>query len=335
MEWYEKNIVLKANAGTKFKISKDSDGTIIIEAINTVKKLDDGVYCKNYANPPIPKGYNRIFGVWDTGIVIQRNSDKSQFVWVPVASLESDGTIDGKHFIEKFGRRAFRGEKITYYLSESSYIFYEDAVDSFVLHEDESEKRIKEQFASVRKYGGFYISRFNISIGEDGKPHSLQGVMPKTNISYPHAEEIADTFEDTEGVKSHLPFGAEYDSILSWFYKSGAKTYEEIAEDSSNWGNFYTTRESKRLLVTGSSEKYSVNHIYDFAGNVREFTQEQYNGDCRFDYLSNKPVELHCPVVRGGSYKFYGDYPAAYRGYVLGLLDSDDDIGFRVSLYMK
>lgn len=331
MEWYEKNIVLKANAGTTFKISRDSFGYIIIEALNTAKKLD-GLYCKNYANPPIPKGYSRIFGEWNTGIVIQRNSDKSQFVWVPVASLESNGTIDGKHFVEKFGRRAFRDEKIASYSSDSSYIFYEIVVDHFASYKNEIDARLKEQFESVRKYGGFYISRFNISIGKDRKPHSLQGVMPWTGISYLVAEKIAYTFENTEGVKSHIPFGAEYDSILSWFYKSGAKTYEEIAEDSSNWGNFCNTIES-RLLVTGSSEKYCVNNIYDFAGNIREWTQEKYKGDSN---SNARYYEYDCPVVRGGSYNSYGDkYPAAYRRHVYDRIDGRSDVGFRVSLYIK
>ncbi len=80
-----------------------------------------------------------------------------------------------------------------------------------------------EQFESVKKYGGFYISRYNISKSSAGKPQSVKGVMPWVNINFDDAKKVASTIEDNEAVKSHLTFGAEYDSVLNGLSKRKLK----------------------------------------------------------------------------------------------------------------
>ena len=179
-----------------------------------------------------------------------------------------------------------------------------------------------EQFESVKKYGGFYISRYDISKSSEGKPQSVKGVMPWVNINFTDAKEVASTIEDNEAVKSHLTFGAEYDSVLAWFIKSKAKTLKEIAEDSTEWGNHWnTTNSPKKVVETGSREEWCANNIYDFAGNVDEWTQEEnghsyrvIRGGCCSD------VGCNCPVAYRSS---YGPIYCYYR------------TGFRATLYIK
>ena len=259
----------------------------------------------NYQNPPIPEGYKHVLGEWNNGFVIERCSDGSQFVWIPVGSLDSNGTLDGEHFSEKFGRR--------------TYMNYEFSDEEF--NEALSDELIK-QIESVKKYGGFYISRYNISRNYYGKPQSVKDVMPWRNINFYDAKKIAATIEDNEAVKSHLTFGAEYDSVLEWFIKTEVKTLAEIAEDSTEWGNHWNTENSPRKVVkTGSREKWCANNIYDFAGNVAELTQEQNESSLR--------------VIRGGNYKNYGIYdPVAYRTYYHPR-NNYDYTGFRATLYIK
>ena len=36
---------------------------------------------------------------------LDNSKEGNQFVWIPVGSLDSNGTLDGEHFSEKFGRR--------------------------------------------------------------------------------------------------------------------------------------------------------------------------------------------------------------------------------------
>lgn len=245
-------IVLEAEKGITFKVSEGTDGELFIRALNIATA---NVYSTNYANPVVPEGYKHVCGEWNNGFVIERCSDGSQFVWIPVGSLDSNGTLDGEHFTEKFGRRNYMNDEF------SDDEFNEGLNDELL-----------EQLESVKTYGGFYISRYNISKSSEGKPQSVKGVMPWVDINFDDAQKVASTIEDNEAVKSHLTFGAEYDSVLEWFIKTEVKTLAEIAEDSTEWGNHCNTENSQRKVVeTGSREEWCANNIYDFAGNVDEW----------------------------------------------------------------
>ena len=297
-----KKIVLEAENGITFKISEGTSGAITIKAM---KNLTVNVYSTNYVNPPIPEGYKYVCGEWNNGFVIERQTDGSQFVWIPVGSLDSNGTLDGEHFSEKFGRRDYMNDE--FYFSK-----FNEALNDELL----------EQLESVKKYGGFYISRYNISKSSEGKPQSVKGVMPWVNINFDDAKKIASTIEENEAVKSHLTFGAEYDSVLEWFIKTKVKTFAEIAKDSTKWGNHYDTENSPcEVVETGSREEWCVNNICDLAGNVNEWTQE-------------KAVSSYC-VIRGGHCcTGSSSFPVANRDFC----ESDDyydETGFRAALYIK
>ena len=298
---YEK-IVLEAKNGIAFNVREGEQGELIIKAFNMAPLI---TYSENYVNPPIPTGYKYVEGKWNNGFVIERESDKSQFVWVPVGSLRNDGTLDGDAFIEKFGRRNFRKEDFT----------------KNVYHEELS-KEFLEQLESVKKYGGFYISRFNISMGKDGKPQSVIDQLPWVNIKFFDALRVAESMEKSEQVTSHLTFGAEYDSVLAWFINSGARTVWEIVEDSSQWGNYWNTNNTVQdKTKTGACQDWCANNIYDFAGNINEWTQERKDADFY--------------VVRGGSFAFNGNYtPVSIREYHLKEY-SYFITGFRVVLCIK
>ena len=297
-----KKIVLEAEKSINFEVSEGTSGELIIRALNITTFH---VYSTNYVNPIIPEGYKHVCGEWNNGFVIERCSDGSQFVWIPVGSLDSNGTLDGEHFSEKFGRRNYMND-------EFSDVEFNEALKGELL----------EQLESVKKYGGFYISRYNISKSSAGKPQSVKGIRPWGKINFNDAKKIASTIEDNEAVKSHLTFGAEYDSVLEWFIKTEVKTFAEIAEDSTEWGNHCNTENSpKKVVETGSREKWCANNIYDLAGNVDEWTQEQHNSLNR--------------VLRGGDVTYDGDTcPVAYR-MIDNPSDQGVDIGFRCTLYIK
>ncbi len=290
-------IVFEAEEGTTFEVSSGTSGELIIRVLN--------ITTANYVNPPIPEGYKHVCGEWDNGFVIERYSDGSQFVWIPVGSLDSNGTLDGEHFSERFGRRNYKKAK-----------FSDDEFNEALNCE------LLEQLESVKKYGGFYISRYNISKSSEGKPQSVKGVMPWVIMTFDDAKKVASTIEDNEAVKSHLTFGAEYDSVLEWFIKTEVKTLAEIVENSTEWGNHWNTENSpKKVVETGSREEWCANNIYDFAGNVDEWTQEQNGSSDR--------------VIRGGSYENSGDgCPVAYRFYCDPFYYCDNT-GFRATLYIK
>lgn len=101
-----------------------------------------------------------------------------------------------------------------------------------------------------------------------------------------------------------------------WLIETGSKTKEEIADDSTSWGNYKnatfeyvnssgstTTKNenSSTIIPTGSTEYTKANNIYDLAGNVYDWTME-----ARSPYYR---------VYRGGSCNYDGDgSPADNRG---------------------
>lgn len=297
-----KNFVTETTEEITSKVSEEKSNDLITSVPSITVP---NIYSKKYVTPPIPEGYKHIIGTWNNGFVIERISDGSQFVWIPVGWLDSNGTLDGQHFVEKFGRRNYRNNEF----SDDGY-------------SEKLEEELSMQLESVKKYGGFYISRYDISKSSEGKPQSIKGVIPWNAICFYDAKKVAAAFENNEQVKSHLPYGSEHDSVLEWFIKSKAKTLKEIAEDSNDWGNHSTTKQdSSKLVETGSCEKWCVNNIYDFAGNVDELTQET--------------AERCCCTIRGGNYSYSGIvYTAAHRNYDHYDIDDCHD-GFRIALYIK
>ncbi len=302
----EKDITFEGPEETEVeKLTFEGSEETIIRALNNAT---DNVYSTNYVNPPIPEGYKYVCGEWNNGFVIERCSDGSQFVWIPVGSLDSNATLDGNRWSKKFGRRYYGGKGKTF--DEFNVVLNYELLD---------------QFISVKKYGGFYISRYNISKSLAGKPQSIKGVMPWVSINFDDAKKIASTIENNEAVKSHLTFGVEYDSVLAWFIETDVKTFAEIAKDSTKWGNQWNTENSPHKLVeTGSREEWCANNIYDFAGNVYEWTQDMNESS----YL----------VIRGSCYDSIGFYfPVAFRHIFEPCYYHDfyDYTGFRAALYIK
>lgn len=294
-----KKFVFMAEDGITFDVSNGIRGEVIIKAVKLKKKAEG--FSENYMNPPIPDGYKHLYGEWNNGFVIERSSDKSQFVWIPVGSLKPNGTIDGKKFSKKFGRRNFND------------------ISEFEKYQDLLNEEFSLQIKSVEKYGGFYISRYNISQNDkDGKPQSIMGKKPMVYVDFYYAKNFATLMETNYAVRSHLIFGAEYDSVLEWFLESGIKTENEIGNDSSEWGNCNNNR---KLEETGSRNKWCANNIYDFAGNVEEWTQE---------YNEEKDDEGF--IVRGGEGEY--KYSVSVRKCKY-LKDSSYNVGFRVGLYVR
>ena len=294
-----KKIVLEAPAGYNFVISQKGNGEVRIKLICV-----DTEYSENYINPPIPEGWEHVEGEWDEGYVIQ-DSKGNQFVWIPVGFLDANGTLDGTKFYEKFGRR--------------KYQYHEFSDDEF---HQELEEELRKQCESVRHYGGFYISRYNISKNQNtGEAQSVKGEMPWTNIDWNNAMKAAKTFGDGVSVRSHLPFGEEYDSTLEWFIESGERTREEIEDNSKQWGNFWDTYNApKEIVKTGTREDWFTKNIGDFAGNVDEWTQEEY--------------EIGDRVIRGGNYGQCGEYYPVAERKTSDPSETYLDTGFRAALFL-
>ena len=170
---------------------------------------------------------------------------------------------------------------------------------------------------SVIDNKGFYISRYEISQKDNITAQSKRGQNPWVNIS--QLDAITASSNMNTSINSHLIYGIEWDSILTWLLDSSAKigadtvgenlqtiTLNDIQNDSRNFGNYLDSKggaesNSSITQTTGKNEYWKVNNIYDLAGNVWEWTQEKFS------------INSYC-TSRGGCYMSYGDeYMIAHR----------------------
>ena len=197
-------------------------------------------------------------------------------------------------------------------------------------------------------------------------PVTKADAYPYTWVTRTQAQNLASKVNS--GTKtSSLMFGVQWDLVLAFMSKDTAKitSTDVLTKDSTTIGNYYnstfqlsqtgqyavysnyslsstwnpsttsttnfvdssrnkiaqSSEENGILVTTGTSEKNKVMNIYDIAGNVWKWTLEKTS-------ITNAPC-----ANRGGSYSFTGlGRPAANRGGN-GTGSSDNNFGFRVSLF--
>ena len=199
------------------------------------------------------------------------------------------------------------------------------------------EKEFNNMVASVEKYGGFYIGRYETGNINQDTPVIQKG---NTNISSQTWYNMYKRCKNIKGantnVETGMIWGNQWDRTLMWLIETGSKTKEQIADDSTSWGNYYnatfeyvnssgstaTKNEgSSTRIPTGSAEYTKANNIYDLAGNVRDWTMEADSTCYR--------------VFRGGYYSYTGDsYPAGFRSFDYPTV-SYRIYGCRSALYIK
>mgnify|MGYP001074314818 FL=1 len=114
-------------------------------------------------------------------------------------------------------------------------------------------------------------------------------------------------------VETGMIWGNQWDRTLMWLIETGSKTKEQIADDSTSWGNYNNAtfeyvnssgstvtknENSGTKIPTGNTEYTKANNIYDLAGNVYDWTMEAGSTDFRvfrggicYDDGDNSPAD--------------------------------------------
>ena len=218
------------------------------------------------------------------------------------------------------------------------------------------EESFYRMIESVKKYGGYYIGRYETGdLGEEKAVvkkmnEELGGYINDTYITWYVMYEKSKNLEgEKENIETSMIWGSLWDETLQWLLECGAQiqdgeggtreiTENDINDDSSDWGNYTdatfeyintsggTSTKSENhatIIPTGSAEYTKANNIYDLAGNVYDWTLEVSTTDVR--------------ISRGGSFSFYGGggyVPASNRGGS-DPTDSKGSYGCRSALYIK
>ena len=120
-------------------------------------------------------------------------------------------------------------------------------------------------------------------------------------------------------VTTTMIWGCQWDAVMRWMYNSGDAEKKTYTYDSTGKGNYNGTN-GNEAIPTGTNDAYSVNNIYDMAGNVRDWTIEAFNTSYR--------------VERGGFYNNDGSNGPASDRDGSSPTSSNSSNGSRLALYM-
>ena len=172
------------------------------------------------------------------------------------------------------------------------------------------------------------ISHTDIEIGVSPKAVSQKDTIPYNWIYCGEAQSLAEEMVPDSDYTSSLMFGIQWDLVCKFLEMKGGLTTADVNFNSSSWGIFnsterlITSKKAKKSgtpwsvvaeveningiwLTAGASDDTKKMNIYDFAGNIWEWTLERAIG------YDSSPC-----VCRGGSYYYSGyDSPASYRSF--------------------
>lgn len=242
---------------------------------------------------------------------------RNQYVWVPVADFS------------KFVRKDYINTNSSVVNSNGTYnnlgstgaLFWETEVDENNIPKQETAlsdyiadnkldyiskstlQEVQAMYASVKKYKGFYISRYEAGINtartsavdsEDNytyedKVYSVMGKIPYTYICKNEADAFnldtrgaigtarsvyPNNSSNNKGAISTLVYGVQWDTTLAWFVERGAMKLEEVnkTEGSAKYGNY-----SDHVIEEGDlnlGAKYAV-----YTTSVGEYEMVSYEGN--------------------------------------------------------
>lgn len=293
----------------------------------------------------------------NTGLVV-KGTDGSEFVWIPVdKNTLSAGGAKGKTMARKTsgddanGKDNYQG--VLYDFSETSVTSTEmsdygqetdknrepDIVSAYdndtkynngLFSKDTLQQEYNAMIESVKKYGGFYVGRYETSLsnedasssGVTGMAQSKPNIIPttandtETNMWYGlYAKEKTYTGTNNS-VQSSMIWGSQYDAMLNWIISSNSKDREKLIKSEN------ASHDLSNSYPSGTEENDKINNIYDLEGNLQEWTLEANSSDFR--------------VLRGGdcSYSYFPISRITDNPY------SDDTskvsyYGSRLTLYIK
>ena len=362
----------------KYEIAPEEEAgswTVTVREYEVIVSKNGSVFeipIESGTKPWLPDGFSLVDGTdLSNGLTITNATGLQNYVWIEVPttiSAEVNGTTvtlanakDESEILKILEVYAGKGTATNY--RDSSY--KDKWYDGCGMTSSEYQKAYSSMLNSIKTYGGFWLAQYEagISYEQGNRTKSSSRITNATSANYAkdqypynfvycsEAQKIANQ-DSTEKYTSSLPFGIQWDLVCKFIEVKSAKTYDEIATNST-WGNYSNTywissanskcsddygasfksgtkeksEAGSYILTTGAIESTkesadaSPMNIYDFAGNLWEWTLE---------YTANQ----HNPCAyRGGYYHIYSyDYPAACRNLDYTAAGYST-CGFRSTLY--
>lgn len=295
----------------------------------------------NGKKAPIPTGFtvSTVEGenLVDKGLVIKEDSTGNEYVWIPCAMDGSDKLQyqRTKWSVENDnGTESWRDELT---LTDSNVTYLKTDIDNGINEEVSKEivNQINSEFASVKKYGGYYIGRYETGIGENyravvqANKEPYAGTVNGNPTRWTEAYNLAKGIGAGTGATTYLCSSYAWDTAVNFIMNNGTTNYATSRDNfNENWkdrqvvdstGKEIKAKDIAQRLPTGRTTAKS--NIFDMGGNVTEFTTEI------------NPGTDESLISRSGDYNGYKN-PTGCR-FDVSARYSSNNYGFRVTLFLK
>ena len=296
---------------------------------------------RNGNKAPVPTGFtvSTVEGenLVDKGLVIKEDSTGNEYVWIPCSM---DGSDKLQYQRTKWEVEADNGtdawrDELT--LTDSNVTYLKTDIDNGINEEVSKEivNQINSEFASVKKYGGYYIGRYETGIGENymavvqANKEPYAGTVNGNPTRWTEAYNLAKGIGAGTGATTYLCSSYAWDTAVNFIMNNGTTNYATSRDNfNENWkdrqvvdstGKEIKAKDIAQRLPTGRTTAKS--NIFDMGGNVTEFTTEI------------NPGTDESLISRSGDYNGYKN-PTGCR-FDVSARYSSNNYGFRVTLFLK
>ena len=249
---------------------------------------------RNGNKAPVPTGFtvSTVEGenLVDKGLVIREDSTGNEYVWIPCSM---DGSDKLQYQRTRWGVETDNGteswkDELT--LTDSNVTYLKTDIDNGINEEVSKEivNQINSEFTSVKKYGGYYIGRYETGIGKNYKAvvqankEPYAGTVNGNTTRWTEAYNLAKGIGAGTGATTYLCSSYAWDTAVNFIMNNGTKNYAKSIDGfNENWSNKSITNnngiiikseEDNERLLTGKTTAKS--NIFDMGGNIIEFTTE-------------------------------------------------------------
>lgn len=298
------------------------------------------------------------------GLVIKNGQTNDEYVWIPVPEdvLKDAATLGEIETALKDYTADYREDG------------YEDTwYNGCGLEEAQYNELRNNMYKSIKKYGGFYIGRYEAGISgkivdgervenpktsgnagftaeqieeDNGLPYSQKDKYIYNWVTCSQAQGLAAAVDGGNKTTS-LMFGIQWDLVCKFIEETGAKTKVEIMQDSSTWGNY---KDSPSYTIQNANGKYSLDgQRFNSAENVTNPNGTTFwtttgisdrNKVLNIYDLAGSMHEITLEksvdnnvTVRGGDIGFSGKKYQMSHHFRIGTSSNYGGTGFRVTIF--
>ena len=261
-------IIVGIKHGRKFDLAIDNESYFYNQCIKSK-------YRDNFNKPYVINEFKYVEGEWNTGFVIEDKME-NQYVWVPVSRNSNNNNVP------KLLKKNF---------SICPNIPIEDCFD----------EKYQKFILSALKNGGFYISRYELGIEQNGEIVSKANKELLTDISKTELLYKINNMYDKKDFSCELINGYAYDTTLEWI----------ISNDDIKT---YYIKHGETVLTGRNSNK----NIYDLFDNIFEYTIE---------------TSFETNIIRGVLKEKFSDEESRYALLPEEKTFFNDKVGARIIIY--